>query len=803
MPRIKTLENLVYHTQAPHSLTLKDARGAQLDIAFLAQDLVRVCVLPQGTARLDRTWTITDARGVMPREGRPRKDVSRFECPTLDPRETPQGWELHGQALQIQLNPQDARLIWHYHGTPFAADLRGRAYLYDVQGTHIYHYMQRRPDEYYYGFGERSGTLDKRGLRMEMRNLDALGYSARTSDPLYKHFPFYITFIPALNIAYGLFYDNAATSIFDMGCEIDALWGEYRKYEAHDGDIDYYMMVAPTIEGVIERFTDLVGRPFLPPRYTLGYLGSTMSYTDAPNAQAQLKQFAELTRQHQIPCDLFHLSSGYTTDKDGNRCVFTWNRDKIPSPQAMVDGFHAHGIRLAANVKPYLLQCHPAYAQVAQMGGFLADADTPTEPSIGTFWSGGAYENARGAYLDFTSEQGYTWWQTQLKAQLFGYGIDVIWNDNNEFGVWDDAARCDGFGQPFPIGQARPLQTLLMAHASYNATRDYYTDRRPFVLSRSGMPGIQRYAQTWSGDNFTSWETLRYNIPMGLGLSLSGAPNTGHDIGGFHGASPDPELFVRWVQNGVFHPRFTIHSWNTDGTVNEAWMHPEVTHLIRDAIQFRYRLMPYLYSLFVESARTGHPIIRPMVYHFWEDARTHSESFDFMLGAHLLIASVLEQGATIREVYLPMGCAWYDFHTHERFEGGQTVTLDAPLSRFPLVTPSGAIIPMGKLMNHVGELPDDERIVHLFPPEIGRESQFTLYEDDGFSNAYERGEQAQVNFKLSATAEFVDLIIHIDDINYPLPYSAIQLKLPTTETRPLRINGQPATPYQQHWIFSR
>ena len=356
-----------------------------------------------------------------------------------------------------------------------------------------------------------------------------------------------------------------------------------------------------------------------------------MSYTEAPDAQVQLQQFTELCAQYDIPCSMFHLSSGYTTNAAGKRCVFTWNRNRIPDPPALAEHFHHAGIRLAANIKPYLLRIHPQYDTVAEQGGFIKAANSD-RPETTRFWSGGAYEFEEGAQVDFTSQAGYDWWKTNIIKALLEYGIDAIWNDNNEFEGRDDAARCAGFGDPFPIGLGRPLQTLLMARASFEALQTYHPAERPFLLSRAGCPGIQRYAQTWTGDNATSWHTLRFNIPMGLGLSLSGMPNIGHDIGGFAGPRPDPELFVRWVQNGIFHPRFTIHSWNNDGTVNEPWMYPDILPIIRAAIHLRYRLIPYLYSLLVEAAGTGHPIIRPMVYHFPHDPRCRSESFDFMVG---------------------------------------------------------------------------------------------------------------------------------------------------------------------------
>lgn len=776
---VRLLDNL------PTSPTLAFAgeRGERLQVSVLDDSLIRVQMLPDGRPRFSRTWMVVGQDGDVPYEGRSRDDLSPFPLPPFACTAQDGSIQIQTRQLRLEISLGNFAIRWFdVRGNSIASDLAGRAYVYDQSSASVWHYLEHRPGEHYFGFGERSGELDKAGRRMRMLDLDAFGYDAEKTDPLYKHFPFYITFIPETQTAYGLFYDNLATSLFEMGGELDAYHGRYRYYQAEAGDIDYYLIYGPSIEQVVEKFSALTGRPILPPRWSLGYLGSTMAYTEAPDAQVQLRRFVELCDQHQIPCDLFHLSSGYTLDGNGKRNVFTWDRGRIPDPHGMVDHFARAGIKLTANIKPALLLTHPRYAEVAAFGGFIRQAEKDA-PEVISFWGG------PGSYLDFTNPQTREWWQQNVRRQLLEVGILSTWNDNNEYELWDDEARCAGFGESFRIAHARPLQTLLMARASYEAQRAYRPAERPYMISRSGCPGIQRYAQTWSGDNDSNWETLKYNIPMGLGLSLSGVPNTGHDVGGFCGSAPSPELFVRWVQNGVFHPRFTIHSYHSDGSVNEPWMYPEVLPIIRAWIEFRYRLIPYLYTLLFESTQTGRPIIRPLVYAFPGDPACHTESFDFMLGPSLLVASVLQDGARQRPVYLPAVGEWCDWYTGEWHPGGGVVDADAPLERIPLFVRAGGLIPLGKVMRHVGAEPDSVRRVFVFPHPGEGQGEFTLIEDDGLTLGYQRGEYSEVALGVAATPDRISLHA-VRRGSYPLPYPRIEFILPPNETRPVAVAGE-------------
>lgn len=777
--KIGTVARLADMVETQTGCRWSAAGSGTFAVSILEPWLARVVMRPDGAPRLDRTWmiqgTIPAAVDPIPKEGRSRDDEAVFSCPPPQRTASAGHQSLSTDNFSVEVDELDASLTWKTpSGDVFAEDVPGRAYCFDRRGSSVFHYLRRSPSEAYYGFGERAGPLNKRGMRMRMHNLDALGYNAAHGDPLYKHWPIYITYLPDQGLAYGLIYDNLSDTIFDMGKEIDAYHGDYRYYHAAAGDIDYYLVFGPTIEQVVERISLLIGRIELPPRWTLGYLGSGMGYTDSPNAAMRLDDFVDECRRHRIPCDMFHLSSGYSMSNDGKRYVFVWNRNRVPDPNSVADTFHAAGMRVVANIKPCLLLSHPEYKEAEADDVFLCNDEGPY---VADFWGG------KGSYIDFTSPSGYRWWQERVRSRILDYGIDATWNDNNEYEVWDDDVECNGFGAPIPIAQVRPLHSLLMTRASYEVQRSHRPERRPYVLCRSGCPGIQRYAQTWSGDNSTSWETLKYNIPMGLGFGLTGQPNTGHDVGGFWGSVPDPELLVRWVQNGIFHPRFSIHSWRLDGTATEPWSYPEVIDIIRDAIEFRYRLIPYLYSLYVEAAQSGHPIVRPLVYHYSHDPNVVEESFDFMLGADLLIVAVFEPECRQREIYLPAGDRWCDFFTGSWYDGGTRVTVATPFERPTLLARQGAIIPCGKPMNRVDAKQDDVRELMAFPHRDGTRSVTTLIDDDGETQSYRSGARSALTVSLVGNEHDISCVVSRNETGYKPVFDRLTLVLPPGDTR--------------------
>lgn len=766
-------------------LTLRSEDGHVVYIFVLEQSLIRMLVLPHGQLRSPRTWAICPGAEDAPHSGRDRFDLSGFTLPLYSISNTDDTLELSTGAVRLTVRKTGLfcrfDVLRRGRFETALADRKTQAYNFGFWDHRVYHYLQRHDDERYFGLGERSGELDRAGQRFRLCNIDAMGYSARTSDPLYKHIPFYITHRAQSGAACGLFYDTLSDCTFDFGKELDNYHGPYRSFVAEHGDLDLYFIAGDDIADIVKRYTWLTGRPAFLPRFALGYSGSTMTYTDAPDAQRQMDGFLDQCHEHDIPCDSFHLSSGYTT-RNGKRYVFTWDRDKFPDPPAFTARYLQHGVRLCANIKPCLLRDHPLFAQAAAAGLLIRDGeDEAAAPLLVQFW------DDVGAYLDFTNPRSCEFWQQQITQSLLQQGISATWNDNNEYEIWSPHARLHAEATPRAAWEVRPLQPLLMMRASHQAQRRFAPQQRPFVVSRSGAAGMQRYAQTWSGDNFTSWETLRYNLRMGLGLALCGVPHNGHDIGGFAGPAPSEELFLRWVQCGIFMPRFSIHSWNSDGTVNEPWMHAAITPQIRELFRLRYRLLPYLYELTYRAHTHYEPILRPTFYDFPEDARCYEACDEAMLGSSLLIAPIVDPGCTERRVYLPRGTRWHCFHTGTRYVGGDVVTLPAHQWLPILLARQGAIVPLNLATQHFAQ-PAHEPGFAIFPPADDDVAIAEFFVDDGESEAYREGLFGTYHVEVRAYAERICITLARGG-QKPPPAGVIALLLPRDESRGIAVAG--------------
>lgn len=653
---------------------------------------------------------------------------------------------IQGTCLRVEIEKDPFRIcVYDQDGYQIHADIVDLAYMEDSNHRRI-HTSEISADDCFYGFGEKSGEFNKAQKFMSMSPKDAMGYDPKETDSLYKHIPFYIKLNRNNHKAVGYFYHNTYECDFDMGREKSNYWKRHSRYRADGGDIDLFLIDGPAIRDIVQRYTDLTGKSALLPRHALGYLGSSMYYPELDaDCDDAILEFIDTTKEEGIPADGFQLSSGYCaieTEQGIKRCVFTWNKKRFKEPKKFFEQMTERGICVSPNVKPGILLVHPMLEEMKEKNMFVQASDSD-QPGLGTWWGG------KGMFIDFTNESTRKYWKEMLQEHVLEYGTNSIWNDNCEYdSLVDKDCRCYFEGKGGTIGQLKSVMSNIMCHITDEAIHETFGNDRPYIVCRSGHCGIQKYAQTWAGDNLTCWDSLKYNIATILGMSLSGVANQGCDIGGFYGPAPEAELMVRWIQNGIFQPRFSIHSTNIDNTVTEPWMYSDCKEYVKSAIELRYRMIPYLYSLMERAHVCGLPIMEPMCSAFQKDENCYDEGIDFMLGDAILVANVVEKGAKTRKVYLPKGEIFYDFYTREAYEGGQTIEVNVDLGSIPMFIKGGSIIPMS--INQMNNLMKQKTTgIHLLcTPDC--DGTFYLYEDDGATMNYTRGEYLKTKITMHA-----------------------------------------------------
>ncbi|MEM1038664.1 MAG: TIM-barrel domain-containing protein [Pseudomonadota bacterium] len=603
-----------------------------------------------------------------------------------------------------------------------ARDRIGGGYQY-LPDRGVFRHYQARPDgTAYYGLGDKTGRLNRARRRYRNLQTDALGYDAERSDPLYKHAPFFIERRPD-GTCFGVLYETLDEIDIDLGSEHSNYFESFRFVETRASGLAVTYIAGPMMGDVVTQFTALTGRQAMPPRWAFGFAFSAMGQTDAEDGPEQIAGFADACLAHKIPLSAIHFGSGYSMGDDGLRYVFEWNRRRYPDPAALLSALKDKGLRLCANVKPVLLTEHPAFETAKANGWFVRRADGG--PALERFWDG------IGAQLDFTNPDTVAWWQMRLTRDILATGFDGVWNDNNEAELWDENATVHGTNAPAMA--VRPAHALLMTQASRDAAIALRPHERPHMISRAGPIGLARYGETWTGDNDTSWHTLKWNLRQGLSMGLTGMAMVGHDIGGFSGPVPGPELLVRWFQMMALHPRAVMNSWKPTlpGGTNMPFMHDEATPHVRAALNLRMQFLPLLYALAYQASRTGHPIIRPLLYEF-ADAVEESEQDMFLLGPDVLVAPVVEEDVRQVTITLPgAGFDWIDFHTLTRHCAGTTVTLDAAVDRLPILVREGAVLPLA--INWDLQRPHDATAIELraYPTQQDGESTAHVLLDDG------------------------------------------------------------------------
>ncbi len=643
-----------------------------------------------------------------------------------------------------------------------------------------------------YGAGELAGPLLRSGRRVVCWNTDSFEYDD-TNESLYQSHPWVLGVRPD-GSSFGVLADTTFRCAIDMGPAIT--------FAAAGLPFAVYAIERDTPREVVAALADLTGRMPLPPKWALGYHQSRWSY----EPDARVMKIAAEFRARRIPADCIWIDIDYM---DGFRC-FTFDREKFPDPARLNRDLHELGFKsvwmidcgikveepggmndrggmaVAASTRrggdghdgsggmavardghdgsggmAVARDSHAIYASGRAADHFLKDASGNDYHA--TVWPGPC------AFPDFTREATRRWW-ADLYRDFLATGLDGVWNDMNEPAVFDNEQKQvpedlrhradEALGGPDTHARYHNVYGMLMARATREGMQRARPDRRPFVLTRANFIGGHRYAATWTGDNEATWDHLAWSIPMVLNLGLSGQPFSGPDIGGFSG-NADARLFARWMGIGALLPFARVHSIK-DSADHEPWALGEACErTCRLALERRYRLMPYLYTLFHEASKSGLPIARPLFFADPRDPALRDADDSFLLGDDLLVRCRVEPDAPCQSPFPRGGAAWRPFDlvasaldARHSVPGTHALTPSPPhLAESPWrpLTPSspdpdlpdlfirgGAIIPVGPVMQYVDEKPLDPLTLLVCPDARGH-ARGTLYEDAGEGLDYQQG----------------------------------------------------------------
>ncbi|HLO49042.1 MAG TPA: glycoside hydrolase family 31 protein [Kamptonema sp.] len=659
---------------------------AELEVTFLTPDLVRIDwkpsipPIPYAIARQD--WS---------------KVETKLE-------QTGNNWTISTAALQVIVGIDGSLKLCNKTGEIIREELPPQR-----QGEGWIHQAKLRKEEHIYGMGERAAPLNLRDPKdgrlqanYRMWNFDAAGMYGPGADPLYICIPIYLGIHKQGN--YLIFYENSFPANFTLN---DAATASFE-----GGPLRYYLIVGSP-EQLLERYTELTGRPAMPPKWALGYHQSHWGYRTEQAVREEAENFAD----RNLPLSAIHLD----IDVQVGFRAFTIDAQRFPKLPSFTQELGKQGVRFITILNPGIKYSRTSqlFLEGQVLGAFCTQPNG--KPVVAPVWPGWC------VFPDFTNPLVRQWWSRQYEY-LLDVGVAGFWHDMNEpaaFITWGDRSLPPRATVHFMEGrggdhrEAHNIYGMLQAQAGYESLRGYRPGQRPFLVSRAGWAGLQRYSWTWTGDVECTWAAMRQTIATVLGLGLSGIPYSGPDIGGFQG-NPAAELYLRWFQMSSFLTFCRTHSSN-NAEARTPWTYGEPTlSIIREFLQLRYRLLPYFYTLSWEAHQKGSPIVRPIFWADVEDAALWGVDDAFLLGDALMVCPVFEEGARSRPVLLPKGC-WYNFWSDEAIAGPGQVNLEAPLEKMPLLVKAGSILTMesGKQL-----------ILHLYPPVAGSSENY-LYSDAG------------------------------------------------------------------------
>jgi alpha-glucosidase len=734
------------------------AGSAKVRITVFRDGVIRVRVAPQGSFPKDFSWAVIESA-----------EPPAFK---IEDGKT----ELRMTAGRVIVTVKKAPLLISF------ADFAGNVLLADEpslpmawNGTYIHAWMRMPLEEGYYGLGDKPGPMNRRNHAYTMWNTDFFGWQ-ESDDPIYKTIPFFI----GLNkgTAYGVFFDNTYRSSFDFGKESP----DYLSFGAEGGELNYYFIAGPEPKKIVQQFTALVGRTPLPPLWSLGYQQSRYSYF--PEARA--REIVQTLRDKKIPADVIYFDIDY---QQGN-APFTINREYFPHFEKMIADFRSQGMRTVL-ITDLHIKKDPGHGYAPYDSGIKNDVFVKNHDGslyVGKVWPGDS------VFPDFTLTRVRDWWGGLYK-NFVDMGVAGFWNDMNEPATFQTLSKTMPLDNIHRLDDGTTLDHRAIhnvfgmenARATYDGLLKLRPDERPFVLTRAAYAGTERYAATWTGDNSATWNHIGMSVPQIMSLGLSGYSMVGADVGGFAG-SPPADLLTRWYELGVFYPMYRDHA--AKGTADhEPWASgPEQEAIRKRYIELRYKLLPYIYTAMEETSRTGVPVMEPIFLEYPAAEQLYGEDHEFLFGKDFLVAPVVTEKVDAEDVHLPPG-HWYDFWTTEIHSSEDQISLHPALAETPLYVRAGAIIPMQPVVQSTNDKPDGPLELRVY---MGEDCHGTLYQDDGHTFAYQKGDFLRVNFTCEVTSQDMTVTSTIEKNAYKPWWNNTQLEIygAGAEPKEVHIGGQ-------------
>jgi alpha-glucosidase len=734
------------------------AGRAKVRITAFNDSVIRVRVAPEGKFPTDSSWAV----------------IASTQPPAINIADTKTQLKMiaGNTTVLVQKSPLLIRFA-DATGNILLADEPSLPMAFDGPRVHIWKKMPG--DENYYGLGDKTGPMNRRNRAFTMWNTDQFGWSEST-DPLYKAITFFIGLHKGT--AWGVFFDNTNRSSFDFGKESP----DYFSFGAEGGELNYYFFAGPEPKNVVRQYTALVGRSPLPPLWSLGYQQSRYSYYP----EARVREIASTLRAKKIPTDVIYLDIDY---QQGN-APFTINREYFPHFEQMVADLRSQGFRLITitdlHIKKDPGRGYFPYDSGTKNDVFVKNPDGST--FVGIVWPG------ESVFPDFTLTRVRDWWGTLYK-DFVGMGVAGFWNDMNEPALFERADKTMPLDTRHRLDDGTTLDHRAIhnvygmenVRATYDGLRKLQSDERPFVLTRAAYSGAQRYAATWTGDNSSTWNHLSMSTPMLLSLGLCGYTMAGDDIGGFAG-SPPADLLTRWFEVGALNPIYRDHT--AKGTLDqEPWIHgPQHEAIRRRFVELRYQLLPYIYTAIEETSRTGLPAMRPVFLDYPQAEDFYGNNRDFLFGSDLFVAPVTTEMVDAEEVQLPPG-DWYDYWTSQKLSSKNKITLHPALDEMPLYVRAGAISPAQPIVQNTAEKPAGPLGLRVY---AGENCRGSLYQDDGHSFAYQRGELLRLTYSCQASPAAITVASTTDRNSFQPWWNSAEVTVfgANAEPRELRIGDR-------------